>query len=154
MAEKITDADTGNEVIHFVRRGKHYFYLRDATTKRFIKRLKTIEVRYYMVVDYSKEQARKGNPLYIDAGAYTQIKPEEYPELDQIENKLKKPIENTITKMFGKAVTDKLLEDAGVEYGSKPNYPTQHEQGKATVLTVWKHRPEELPRKKEEEATL
>ncbi len=154
MAEILRDADTGEQIIYFLRRGKPYFYLRSAKTKLFIKRLTVIEVRYYMVVDYSKEEAKKGNPLYIDAGAYTQIKPEHYQQLEKIEKDLKNAIENTITQKFGKAVTDQLLEDAGTEYGSKPYYNTKYENLEATVLVVWKHHPEEKPKKEELEVKL
>ena len=154
MAEVEKDADTGDEIIYFVRRGKPYLYLRDARTKRFIKRLKYVEKRLYMVVDYSYEEAKKGNPLYIDAGIYTQINPEEFPERHKIDSKMDKALEDKIKEMFGEAVVEKLLEPAGEEYGSKPYYTTRHEEGKATILVVWKHKPEQAPRKKEEEVLI
>jgi len=154
MVEIEKDADTGDEIIYFVRRGKPYLYLRDARTKRFIKRLHYVEKRLYMVVDYSFEEAKKGNPLYIDAGIYTQINPEEFPFRQKIDEKMDKPLEDKIKKMFGEAVVKKLLEPAGEEYGSKPYYTTRHEEGKATILVVWKHKPKETPRKKEEEVLI
>ena len=45
MAEVEKDADTGDEIIYFVRRGRPYLYLRDAKTKTFIKRLRYVEKR-------------------------------------------------------------------------------------------------------------
>lgn len=154
MAEVEIDADTGDEIIYFVRRGRPYLYLRDAKTKLFIKRLRYVEKRLYMVVDYSKEEAKKGNPLYIDAGIFTQINPEEFPYRDKIDLDLEKALTEQIREMFGEAVVEKLLELAGIEYGSKPEYTTKHEEGKATYLVVWKHRPEQPPRKQEGELTI
>ncbi|MEM2696243.1 MAG: hypothetical protein QXU09_04835, partial [Thermoproteota archaeon] len=68
--------------------------------------------------------------------------------------KLETAIENTITRMFGKAVTDELLEPAGYEIGSKPYYNTKAQENKATVLVVWKHHPLEPPKKQETEETI
>lgn len=154
MADIEKDADTGEEIIYFVRRAKEYLYLRDSATKRFIRKLKTVEKRHYAVVDYSKEKARKGNPLYVDSGAYTQLTPSEFPKRHEINAELEKAIENTITKMFGEAVTKKLLEEAGYEIGSKPYYTTTYEQNKATILVVWKHHPQEPLKKQETEEAL
>lgn len=77
----LTDADTGDELLWFIRAKKQYLYLRDAKTKRFIKRLDAMEVRMYMVVDYSLEEAVKGNPLYLDAVAITKATPEDIGEM-------------------------------------------------------------------------
>jgi hypothetical protein len=154
MAEIERDSDSGNEIIHFVRRGKPYLYLRDAKTKVFIKRLRYVEKRLYMVVDYSYEEAKRGNPLYIDAGIFTQINPEEFPERDKIDSKLDHALTQQIKEMFGEAVVEKLLELAGEEYGSKPEYTTKHEEGKATYLVVWKHKSEQPPRKQEGELPI
>jgi hypothetical protein len=154
MAETEKDADTGDEIIYFVRRGKPYLYLRDAKTKRLIKRLRYVEKRLYMVVDYSYEEAKKRNPLYIDAGIYTQINPEEFPERHRIDSKIEKALTDQIKEMFSEAVVEKLLELAGEEYGSKPYYTTRHEEGKAVYLVVWKHKPEQTPRSKEGEILI
>jgi hypothetical protein len=154
MAEIEKDADTGDEIIYFVRRGRPYLYLRDARTKQFIKRLRYVEKRLYMVVDYSYEEAKRGNPLYIDAGIYTQLNPEEFPYRHKIDSKMEKALTDQIKEMFGEAVVEKLLELAGEEYGSKPYYTTRHEEGKATYLVVWKHKPEQAPRNKEGETSL
>jgi hypothetical protein len=154
MAEKVKDADTGNEIIYFVRRGKPYLFLRDAKTKWFIKMLKYVEKRLYMVVDYSIEETKKGNPLYIDAGIFTQLKAQEFPERDKIDSKLDRALTQQIKTMFGEAVAKELLQLAGEEYGSKPEYMTKHEEGKATYLVVWKHKPEQPPRKQEGELSI
>jgi hypothetical protein len=154
MAEVKRDADTGNEILYFIRRGRPYLYLRNAKTKWFIKRLHYVEKRLYMVVDYSKEEAKKGNPLYIDAGIYTQINPEEFPEKDKIDKDLSKALKGQIKEMFGEAVVKQLLEPAGEEYGSKPYYTTKYEEGKSTYLVVWKHKPEQPARKQEGELNI
>jgi len=154
MAEIETDADTGNEIIHFIRYKRHYLYLRDKRLKFFIKRLKYVEKRVFMVVDYSKEQAKKGNPLYVDAGIFTQLKPEEFLERDKIDSKLDYALTQQIKEMFGEAVVKQLLELAGEEYGSKPEYMTKHEEGKATYLIVWKHTTTQKPRTQQGELKL
>jgi hypothetical protein len=154
MAETEKDADTGNEILYFVRRGKPYLYLRDAKTKIFIKRLRYVEKRLYMVVDYRKEEAKKGNPLYVDAGIFTQLNPEEFPDRMRIDSSLDHALTQQIREMFGEAVTKQLLELAGEEYGSKPEYTTKHEEKKATYLVVWKHKPEQPPRKQEGELSV
>jgi hypothetical protein len=154
MAEVERDADTGNEILYFIRRGRPYLYLRNAKTKWFIKRLHYVEKRLYMVVDYDYEEAKRGNPLYIDAGIFTQINPEEFPERDKIDSKLDHALTQQIKTMFGEVVVKELLLLAGEEYGSKPEYMTKHEEAKATYLVVWKHKPEQPPRKQEGELPI
>jgi dihydroneopterin aldolase len=154
MAEIETDADTGNEILYFIRGGRPYLYLRDAKTKLFIKRLRYVEKRVFMVVDYSKEEAKKGNPLYVDAGIFTQINAEEFLQRDKIDSKLDYALTQQIKEMFGEAVVEKLLELAGEEYGSKPEYTTKHEEAKSTYLVVWKHKPEQSPQMQQGELKL
>ena len=149
------DDDTGEEMIFFYRRGRPYLYLRMAKPPRwFIRRLREFEVRAFMVVDYSIEEAKKQNPLYVDAGAYTVVVAEKFMEREKIAEELRKPIEKVIEEKFGKAVKDQLLEDAGDEYGSEPHYTTRYEEHKCTVLVVWKHKPEEKPKSQETEETI
>lgn len=154
MVEVEKDSDTGEEIVYFWRRGKPYLYLRNSITKRFIRRLYSVEKRFFVVVDYSRERAKKGNPLYIDSGIYTQIKAEEWEKREEIDRKIERALDEVIKVMFGEAVVNKLLETAGVEYGSKPYYTTKAEENKATALVVWKHHPEDKPRKKEEEVSF
>jgi hypothetical protein len=182
MAIKVDDEDTGGEIIYFIRRGKPYLYLRGSpelyirllekrlkkrlTEKEkeelrgrlrgrlFIRRLMYVEKRYYMVVDYSKEEARKGNPLYVDAGIYTLFSAENFPKKEEAEKKLKNALKDAVKRLFGGAVVKKLLEDAGVSYGSEPYYRTEYVNRKATSLVVWKHHPEDRPKRREAEETL
>jgi hypothetical protein len=149
MAEFERDADTGDEIIHFVRRGRHYLYLRDRLTKILIRRLRSVELRLFMVVDYSEKQAKKGNPLYVDAGIFSQLNPVSFSLRKSIEKSLEKKLRERLEDMFGKSVAKELLELAGVEYGSKPYYPETIEQALAHYLVVWKHRKRETPKKLE-----
>jgi hypothetical protein len=148
------DGDTGNEIITFTRRGRMYIYLRDMQTKRFIQRLKEIEIRLYETVDYSTERAKKQNPVYIDSAIFTVLNEEEYLKRDEALDPLERATEKHIETMFGKAVVNKLLELAGVEYGSKPAFKTKYSNKRATIMVVWKHKPEDQPRKKVEEVNL
>jgi hypothetical protein len=182
MAIKVDDEDTGGEIVYFIRRGRPYLYLRGSpelyirllekrlkkrlTEKEkeelkgrlrgrlFIRRLSHVEKRVYMVVDYSREEAKKGNPLYLDAGIYTLFNAENFPERENAEEKLKDALKNAVKRLFGKAVVKKLLKDAGVSYGSEPYYRTGYADNKATSLIVWKHHPEDKPKSKETEEIL
>jgi len=182
MAILVDDEDTGGEIVYFLRRGRPYLYLRGSpelyirllekrlkkrlTEKEkeelkgrlrgrlFIRRLMYVEKRYYMVVDYSREEAKKGNPLYVDAGIFTLFNAENFPQREEAEKKLKNALKDAVERLFGKAVVKKLLEDAGVAYGSEPYYRTEYTRHRATTLIVWKHHPEDKPKKREVEETL
>jgi len=137
------DADTGQEIVHFIRLKKHYLYLRDIETKRFIKRLKTVELRVFMVVDYSVERARKGNPLYIDAVGSSQLKPREFLRRDVWEWVIGRALAHKVAEEFGFYVAHDLLDLAGIEYGSIIKVEERIQDRKARYVKVWKHRPEE-----------
>jgi len=156
------DDDTGNEILHFVRRKKHYLYLRDRFTKRFIKRLVFMELRVFEVVDYSEEMAKKGNPLYIDAVGKTLLTPEAmvYFDVCEIEHseEIEKPLDDGLlrqmTRMFGSAVVNELFELAGYEHGSKPSVSQRYTYGKFYWVAVWKHHKEDEPKSLEGEGAL
>jgi hypothetical protein len=145
----VTDADTGDEIIFFFRRGKPYLWLRDKRTKRFIKRLKEVELRVFMVVDYSASEARKGNPLYVDAGAFTRLKPEEFAEKGYWEQQLEWSLTHVVAKNFGYYVTTRLLELSGIEYGSMPKYGEKLENREFHYVLTWKHHPEDKGKTRE-----
>lgn len=162
----LVDADTGHELLHFVRRRKHFIYLRDKETKRFIKKLDFMELRYFQVVDYSEEQARKGNPLYIDAVGKSLLSPEtlfetvtelemcEIEDYERFETLIGKSLERRLVAMFGTFVVDQLLEDAGIEYSSEPSVTQRVTFGKFYYVVVWKHHKEDQPRSLEGEDNL
>ena len=140
------DADSGDEILYFIRRGRAYIYLRDAQTKRFIKRLHAMELRMFEVVDYSEEQASKGNPLYMDAVTSTYIFASEVEEVDEFEEGLHWRAKDKCDAYFGTFVTDQLLDRSGIEYGSELRAEFQGrtiESPKNWFWSlVWKHRKE------------
>lgn len=125
MVYTVTDADTGNEIVMFYRRGRPYIFLRDPETKRFVKQLNKIELRYYEEVNYSRDQARRKNPIYADFVALLQVKPEEIDQLGELEEELREYLELWITEKFGGVV--ELTEERGFEYGSKIKSRTSEE---------------------------
>jgi len=114
----VDDADTGDEILWFVRRGRPYLYLRDRSTKRFIRRLIGVELRLFMVVDYSEEHAKKGNPLYVDVVVVLPISPETFEEMDAKEKLAESLCAGKVSALFGSYVENELLDLSGVEYGS------------------------------------
>jgi hypothetical protein len=123
MTVKIVDSDTGNEIIYFKRKEKPYFYLRDKNTKRFIKRLGKIELRFYSEVEYNREHARSKNPIYADFVALRPVKPEEFDKINDIEEDLINALDFWVGSKFGGVVG--LLESRGFEYGSKSKNPIE-----------------------------
>jgi hypothetical protein len=166
----LDDADTGDEILYFVRLfyrrrdairlkvPRPYLYLRDRDTKRFIKRLKEMEVRMFMVVDYSYEEAKKGNPLYVDAVGKSLLSAKDLYDkegrIEEIEGDLEEGVRWHVIENFGDAVEHQLLDLAGVEYGSMPSVEQKYEDGKFYGVLVWKHHERDEPRSKKEERTL
>ena len=154
MVVVLRDDDTGNEIIWFIRRGKPYFYLRDKETKRFIKRLREIEVRVYQVIDYPIRVAKKANPLYVDAVGMTRITAEEWEYIEVIEERLKEATFYKVARYFGYRCADTLLEEAGIEYGSIFKSMTLHREGRYRWVIMWKHHPKERGKREEGEDWL
>jgi len=142
------DSDTGQEIIFFMRRGRPYLFLRNRVTKRFIKKLNFINVRVVMCVEYSKERAKKKNPIYVDNVVTTSIEPRHVHLISKIEDWLEDRGYDVISKYFNRGVANEY-ELVGYEYGSKckefmgvvdiyPKYYYYH--------IVWKHHVEDEPR--------
>lgn len=124
------DADTGDEIMYFVRRFYrkvdsiplrepiHTLMLRNTETKRFIKRLIGVELRLFMVVDYSEEEAKKGNPLYLDAVGVRAISAEMFPDRESEKQDLESKVSTKVAENFGDYVERELLDTAGEEIGS------------------------------------
>jgi len=164
--EVINDADTGDEILWFMRRGRAYLYLRDRDTKRFIKRLIGVELRYFMVVDYDVERAKKGNPLYVDAVGVYALSPDAFPEREDYEEGLKAKVSGKVAQYFGHYVADEILDEAGLEYGSEVREGLTHvvmvertRRGRKVLVQrvevnpnlwfwvlVWKHSPKDEPK--------
>jgi hypothetical protein len=165
----LDDADTGEEIVTFWRRGRAYTYLRDRVTKRFIRRLIGIELRIFMEVEYDPVRAKKGNPLYVDAVLVGALKPEMIFELLRYEDDQIDLCERETARDFGWAVVDLLLDLRGIEYGSeirseliekevvKVRRRLREVDVPKTYLfyykVVWKHRPEDKPKTKERAIT-
>jgi hypothetical protein len=149
--EVIDDADTGDEIVFFYRRGRPYLFLRDRVTRRFIRRLYHIELRVIAVVDYPVERARKDNPVYIDAQIDTQIDAEEFARREEfipdLQERLRRFLASSDEMGFGWGLIGSELEFSGEEYGSKPKYDTYFKNNEATCVVFWKHRPEEAPKR-------
>lgn len=175
MTEPITrlvldDADTGDQILWFVRRYYRlrdaiplrvpipYLYLRDRDTYWFIKRLDLIEVRLFMVVNYSYEEAQKGNPLYIDAVGKTLVSAKDLLQvegrIEVIEAELEEGVRWHVIDLFGDAVEHQLLDLAGTEYGSIPSVEQKYEDGKFYGVVVWKHHERDAPRTDKQERRL
>lgn len=135
------DADTGNEIIFFYRRGRPYIYLRDRRTKRFIKRLKAIEVRVYTVIDYGKEKAKKANPIYVDNVVITTIKPEDMERLEEIEEELIDKSIEVIMRYFATPIVH-YATISGIEYGSRVTKRGEYPKSYYYEI-VWKHHKKE-----------
>jgi len=130
----LIDADTGDEIIVFLRRGRYYAFLRDRETKRFIKMLRVIRVTGIGCVDYVSPRKPYHN-LYIDVNVSTDIKPIQVYELRKIEREIEREIRWKVEEKFGFRVA-KMLEIIGIQYGSKPcgySYPMY------SWYMVWKH---------------
>ena len=159
------DADTGDEILYFVRRyyrrrdaillrvPRHYLYLRDAQTKRFIRRLRAMELRMFEVVDYDEEQASKGNPLYVDVVTSTYLFAKEVPEVEEWEERLHEKAKEKTRELFGSFVTYQLLDRSGVEYGSRLRVAFKGKKEEEPKIwfwcVVWKHRKEQEPKSEE-----
>jgi hypothetical protein len=130
-SETETDADTGDEILYFVRRYYrridtiplvepiHTLMLRDAKTKRFIRRLIGVELRLFMVVEYTEEEAKKGNPLYVDAVGIRAIEPKSFPDREDELRTIESALSGKVAENFGSYVESELLDTAGQEIGSE-----------------------------------
>ncbi len=138
MAVTVVDADTGNEIIAFYRRKRCYIYLRHPQTKRFIKRLKRVELRIFKVLNYDV----KAHPIYADFSARWILSCQELLTRERAEKDLEFAIDLAIQSKFGKHLA-KLSDYAGIEYGSR----LYGAEGYTTFDAVWKHRKTAKPRK-------
>jgi hypothetical protein len=109
------DADTGHEIIVFLRRGKWICYLRHRITKRFIKRLIGFSIWTAFLFEYPR--GKRGNPLYVDLKVGTSVKPEDAVNYFAIEEKMIDAGLNIIREYFGTVVAG-LSQVVGVEYSS------------------------------------
>lgn len=142
------DSDTGEEIVVFTRLGRIYAFLRDARTKRFIRRLRRVEVRVYAVVDY---KGRKGNPIYIDVVVKTILRPEHFLRIRTIAHQLALACLDVIREYFGRYV-ERLAAVSGIEYGSQITVTAEYPAYKWVI--VWRHHKWQQYRSMEGEDTL
>ncbi len=137
MARVWIDADTGNEIIFFYRRGRPYLYLRDRRTKRFIKRLMVIEIRVFIVVEYGIEKAKKRNPIYIDNVVITSVRPKDMEKIEEIKEDLIDKAIEIIVRYFATPIAY-YSTISGIEYGSKVTKRGEYPKSFSYEI-VWKH---------------
>jgi len=109
------DAETGDEIIAFTRRGETVIMLRDAYTKRFIRRLYGVVAEVTNVFEYPPYYAKRSNPLYVDVKVGTYIPVEHIQQYKEIVNKFKEGSFGIINEFFGPDIA-RQSRIAGVEY--------------------------------------
>jgi hypothetical protein len=119
MVEVEEDASTGDEIILVTRRGRNFLVLRDKVTKRFIKFLRRIAIAVTKTLDYDSPRS-KGNNIYIDAKAITDITPDKFRDRVDIVRALDSAIDEVVTEFFGATLGSMIEgETIGVEYLSE-----------------------------------
>jgi hypothetical protein len=119
MVEVEIDASTGDEIILITRRGRDFLVLRDKVTKRFIRFLRRISIAVTKTLNYDSPRG-KGNSIYIDAKAITDITPDKFRERVDIVRELDTAIDEVVTQFFGATLGSMIEgETIGIEYSSK-----------------------------------
>jgi len=127
------DADTGLRISFFYRRKRPYFYLINRLG-RFVRRIRQIEIRFVASIEYHKEKAKRGNPLYVDAIFSTAIWDYQMDKYEKIKDILNDRLHGYVRETFGDAI--RLLEDRGYEYGSEIKV-LKYPEGEYKV--IWGH---------------
>jgi hypothetical protein len=129
------DADTGEEIISFIRRGKVVTMVRDAVTKRWIRGINGILIEVSVLMKYPPEKARRDNPLYVDIKTSAFVSGDDLPKVTDIEKELGNKGLDIINEYFGEYVRD-MAYKAGSEHkaGEPENvYP------KFGYYVIWHH---------------
>ena len=118
LSFSITDDDTGYGIVYFVRRGRPYLFLRDKR-KRFVRKLDFIEVRAYIEVRYSREEAKKANPIYVDTVAMILAKPDDIMRygMEHIRRRAMEEAWSFHRELFGSRIVT-ISYERGWEHGS------------------------------------
>ncbi len=128
------DADTGDEIVYFIRRGKPVLYLRDRLTKRFIRRLRYVRISVTGSVEY-EDRKRPYHNIYIDITVQTDIPPREFPNRYTIATELERRLYEIIDERFGTELAD-MVQVIGIEFGSKRCY---HVYPRYIAHIAWQH---------------
>lgn len=129
------DAETGEEIIIFIRRGKEVGMYRDAITKRFIRGFNGFTIQVALLFSYPMSGAKHKNPLYVDVKLATFVGVDEVKNIEDIEKELGREAKDVIQQNFGEYVSD-LAEIVGVEHKveiTEEVYPDYH------WYLVWHH---------------
>lgn len=117
---KYVEAETGEEIIVFIRRGRPITMVRDAVTKRFIRGIRGIQVAVSLVFDYPPTKARHSNPLYIDVKTASYVTGADLAKLDEVEKQLAEKGRSILNRYFGEYL-EKLAEQQPPErYDGRP----------------------------------
>jgi hypothetical protein len=118
MVEVEIDASTGDEIILITRRGRPFLVLRDRDTKRFIRFLRKISIEVTKAIDYDSPRGR-GNNLYLDVKATTDITPDKFEDRREIALELSNAIDEVVLQYFGSTIAFMISKSiVGVEYSS------------------------------------
>jgi len=129
------DAETGEEIIIFIRRGRPVGMVRDYITKRFIRGFNGFTVQVALLFEYPPTEARRDNPLYVDIKLSTFVGVDEVEKTEDIEVALGDAARRKIESTFGEVVS-RLAKIVGVEHKveiTEDVYPEYH------WYLVWHH---------------
>jgi hypothetical protein len=169
------DADTGDEIIVFQRRGTLYIYLRRhhpiqvmtrtgrvVRLKPFIRRLRRIRLTVALVFKYTMNMAKRKNPLYVDIIIETNLDVTTLGYMSYAIRRMSDIAKEIVSEYFNPVVAGlmepkdlnkerKLVHQimAGVEIGSEP---AKYDYNMAYWKLIWHHyKPQEIASPKTEE---
>jgi histidinol phosphatase-like enzyme len=143
MSQKVRfyDSETGDVIEVLRRKSKMYMILRSRKTGRILKFLKEVEIRSIASVEYSEKQAKKKNPLYIDALTKTKITVNEFLRIGDVIDEMHSTTLNTIRTFFNVGV-ERLAEIRGIEITHTITTRAEYINNEAEYEVIWKHRKE------------
>jgi hypothetical protein len=135
------DADTGQELISFIRRKQFFLYLRDSETKRFIKRLREFTLSYIASLEYESTTKSYKN-VYIDIKISTTLEDIQFQNRKELEQNLPIVALEDLINEFGSDLVNSLeFVSEGYEYHTiekSLKYPN------AELKKIWAHRDRRL----------
>jgi hypothetical protein len=129
------DAETGEEIISFIRRGVVVTMVRDAVTKRFIRGVRGIVVEVSVLMKYPPDKAKKSNPLYVDVKTSTFVSGEDLSKITDIEHQLENRALDIINEYFGEYVRNMAYKVGSEHKAGEPEnaYPS------VGYYVIWHH---------------
>jgi len=131
----IVDDDTGNYITYFTRRGRPYLYMRDKL-KRFMRKLDFIEVRAYVETRYSREEAKRRNPIFAATVAMALAKPGDVMKygMEHIRAKVMERAWDFHEYLFGRRIRS-ISYEKGWEHGSERKGDEKQEE--VYLHSIW-----------------